>query len=441
MLVRKMGFYIMALVFAVFVAACSGDGNNGNNGNDTNSQQEQQEDTQGAGAAVDATDEGDADAEAPGEDDQEDADAEQASGEAEEADQPTWKLLRQFASLRFQKPLALMADPLGSDILYIIEQPGRIVRVDPATKQKEVFLDITDRVHDRGWEQGLLGLAFHPDYATNGYFYVNYTTSTHTHIARFAADLTANGMADPGSEKILLTYEQPFDNHNGGDMHFGTDGMLYISSGDGGDAGDPYNNSQNLQSMLGKLIRIDVDREENGRPYAIPEDNPFIGQADALPEIYAYGLRNPWRFSFDQETGDLWVADVGQEELEEINLVESGGNYGWRIKEGSRCYEGEGCEREDLIDPVFEYEHSHGRSITGGYVYRGANLPELVGKYVYGDFTNGNIWALEVTEAGEVQNTLLMTTGKEIASFGRDRAGELYVLTLGGEIYALSLEG
>lgn len=349
-----------------------------------------------------------------------------------------WTLERKFANLGFQQPLALIADPLGSEKLYVVEQPGRIYRIDPAQSTQELFLDIRDRVYDKGWEQGLLGLAFHPDYQNNGYFFVNYTTSTHTHISRFQADPEEKGVGDKDSEVVLLTYRQPFANHNGGDLHFGPDGMLYISSGDGGSAGDPHNHSQNLKSLLGKLLRIDVDREEDGRLYGIPEDNPFAGDPEAAPEIYAYGLRNPWRFSFDSVTGELWVADVGQDELEEINVIESGGNYGWRIKEGTQCYQGPGCERDDLIDPVFEYDHSQGRSITGGYVYRGSQLPELTGKYVYADFVSGNIWALERKADGTVENALLTQSGKDIASFGVDRDGELYVLTLGGEIYLLT---
>lgn len=371
--------------------------------------------------------------------DESDADRESSAGKsAGGIDDVTWALTRVFSNIKFTQPLVLTADPLGTDLLYVVEQPGRIVRIDPASNTREVFLDITSRVHDRGWEQGLLGLAFHPNYAENGYFYVNYTTSTHTHISRFKADTAAGGKADPDSEQVLLAYRQPYDNHNGGDMHFGPDGMLYIASGDGGSGGDPQNNSQNLKSLLGKLLRIDVDREESGKLYAIPTDNPFVGNPEAAPEIYAYGLRNPWRFSFDRETGELWAADVGQDELEEINLIEKGGNYGWRIKEGTLCYSGEGCDRKDLIDPIYEYDHSQGRSITGGYVYRGSALPELYGKYVYGDFTNGNIWALERKADGSVSNRLLTASGKDIASFGVDREGELYVLTLSGEIYRLT---
>lgn len=373
-------------------------------------------------------------------DDEEEQEPSTAPSSEDELQRWAVQLVRQFESLHWQMPVGMVADPLDVDVLYVIEKMGKIMKVNRDGTHMEVFLDITDRVHSRGLEQGLLGLTFHPDYETNGYFYVNYTTQTHTRISRFAADPARGYAANRDTETMLLSYRQPHTNHNGGDLKFGADGMLYISSGDGGGAGDPYGNSQNLKSLLGKLLRIDVDREENGKPYAIPKDNPFYGrESEAAPEIYAYGLRNPWRFSFDEETGLLWAADVGQHAIEEINLIESGGNYGWNIKEGSSCYEATECEAEGLIDPIYEYDHSLGQSITGGYVYRGTSIPGLVGKYVYGDFMSGRIWALELQEDGTPDNMLLLESGKPLASFGVDGEGELYAVMFDGEIYKLML--
>ena len=359
-------------------------------------------------------------------------------------------LKRVFDTLTFEQPVGMAVHPADEHAAYIVEKPGRIVYVDlqAAQPSKEVFLDITDRVHSTGMEQGLLGLTFHPNYLEHPYFYVNYTTSTHTVIARFAdpyADsvtLESFKPADSGTAREVLSYRQPYTNHNGGDLKFGPDGYLYISSGDGGSVGDPHGHAQNLQSLLGKLLRIDVGREADGRPYAIPVDNPFVDQSvqEARGEIYAYGLRNPWRFSFDSQTGRLWAADVGQDEMEEINVIESGGNYGWNVKEGSACYLRSPCDDESFRDPIYEYDHSLGASITGGYVYRGEQLPGLRGYYVYGDFMSGRIWALQVGDDGEVVNTELMDTDLAIASFGVDMTEELYVLTLDGELYLLMEE-
>lgn len=377
-------------------------------------------------------------------------DTEQETAEEVEAELSV-TLTRVFPDLAFEQPVGMAVHPQDPNAIYVVEKQGTIVRVDRQADQpsKEVFLDITDRVHSRGMEQGLLGLAFHPDVREHPYFYVNYTTSTHTVIARFAdpyADVTTIGAfqpADSSTEREVLTYRQPYTNHNGGDLKFGPDGYLYISSGDGGSAGDPHGYAQQLQSLLGKLLRIDVSREENGRPYAIPKDNPFADRslhAEARPEIYAYGLRNPWRFSFDDETGTLWAADVGQDEIEEINVITSGGNYGWNVKEGSLCYLSSECEDESFIDPVYEYDHSLGASITGGYVYRGKQLPGLRGQYVYADFMSGRIWALKYDKQEETVNTELMDTDLAIASFGEDVDQELYLLTLDGELYMLTAE-
>jgi len=342
-----------------------------------------------------------------------------------------------FGEEEFDKPVGLEIRKGYSDLLYVIEQPGRIVSKSLSRPEEEaiVALDIRDRVHDEGGEQGLLGLAFdprHPDRA-----YVNYTTETHTVISRFDADASAPGKLDPDSERIVLTFEQPYSNHNGGQLAFGPDGYLYIATGDGGSGGDPQNNGQNLDSLLGKILRIDVGGElPADRPYVIPADNPFLEKG--RPEIYAYGLRNPWRFSFDEETGKLWAADVGQNRLEEINLVERGGNYGWRIREGTACYMPEtGCEDEGLEAPLHEYGRDEGVSVTGGYVYRGQETKSLVGWYVYGDYGTGNIWALRESGDGTAENRLLLESEQNITSFGRDTGGELYLCTADGRIYRI----
>lgn len=329
----------------------------------------------------------------------------------------------------------------GDSRLFIVEQNGLIKIVDDEGNVNSTpFLDIEDRV-SYGGERGLLGLAFHPDYEDNGYFYVNYTgESGDTHISRFSVSSTDTDVADPESENVLLTIEQPYSNHNGGDIRFGPDGLLYISTGDGGSAGDPENRAQDLSQLLGKLLRIDVD---GGNPYGIPPHNPFVDEPGAKDEIYALGLRNPWRFSFDRETGDLWIADVGQNEYEEVNFepAESGGgvNYGWRCYEGNHEYNTEGCQAQDFYTfPVHEYSHteSGGCSVTGGFVYRGEQYPNLEGHYVFADYCNDKIWTLyndngnwELTDQGQY-------TGNNFATFGEASDGELFVAGISsGTIY------
>ncbi len=332
----------------------------------------------------------------------------------------------------FDKPVGLAHRSDQQERMYIVEQPGRIRSVNIADPEQAptLVLDLTDRVHHDGNEQGLLGLAFHPKRPTEAY--VNYTTATHTIIARFESDRERPELLDPASERQLLAIEQPFVNHNGGQLAFGPDGYLYIATGDGGSGGDPHNNSQNLNSLLGKILRIDVDARQDGNEYGIPDDNPFIGKGS--PEIYAYGLRNPWRFSFDTATGKLWVADVGQQRFEEINIVERGGNYGWRVQEGTACYNpADGCETQGLEQPLYTYGRDLGVSITGGYVYRGDALPEIAGSYIYADFGTGTIWALK-EEGREVQNKTLLQSGLNISSFGIDASGELYLCTIDGAV-------
>ena len=317
----------------------------------------------------------------------------------------------------------------GSGRLFVVEQPGRIRIVKQGRLLDAPFLDITERVRHAG-EQGLLGLAFHPSYKQNGRFVVNYVRRSDgsTVIAEF--QVSSDPDRSQATEKPLLVVAQPYPNHKGGMVEFGLDGFLYIGLGDGGSGGDPENRGQNTMEWLGKLLRIDVDR---GMPYAIPTDNPFAG-GGGRPEIFAYGLRNPWRFSFDRQTGDLWAADVGQNAWEEIDVVKRGGNYGWRVMEGTHCFlPRDGCARDGLVPPVAEYGHDKGRcSITGGYVYRGSRLPALRGVYLYGDFCSGEIFALV-----EGTQQILLTTGLRIASFGQDQDGELYVVGHGGTIHRI----
>jgi glucose/arabinose dehydrogenase len=341
-----------------------------------------------------------------------------------------------FGAQRFDKPVGLERREGYSDLIYIIEQPGRIVSMDleHPTDKPAAVIDITDRVFDEGGEQGLLGLAFDPK--NSSLAYVNYTTESHTVIARYKPDPVQPELLDPSSEQILLTFEQPFVNHNGGQLAFGPDGYLYIATGDGGSGGDPYNNGQNLESFLGKILRIDVNNKSADRAYAIPSDNPFLG--NGVPEIYAYGLRNPWRFSFDHETGKLWVADVGQDRLEEINIVKKGKNYGWHIQEGTECFEPkDGCDRAGLEQPLFTYGRNLGVSITGGYVYRGKDLPALVGWYVYADYGTGTLWALRQREDGTVENKTLLQSDTNVTSFGRDADEEIYLCTQEGQVLKL----
>jgi glucose/arabinose dehydrogenase len=326
----------------------------------------------------------------------------------------------------------------GDNRLFVIEQAGLIRILEPEGNiLPDPFLDITDRVK-WGGEQGLLGLAFHPDYPSNGYFYVNYTDSdNNSNIARFSVTANPN-LADAFSEKTLLIVEQPFQNHNGGDLAFGPDGYLYIGLGDGGSGGDPGNRAQNLETLLGKMLRIDID---NGDPYAIPDDNPFIDNPDALDEIWAYGLRNPWRFSFDRETGDLWMGDVGQNEIEEIDLQPSssagGENYGWRCYEGSAPYNTSGCgPSSDYVFPVFEYAHDEGCSVTGGVMYRGSQIPQLNGYYFFTDYCTDHIWTLHQDGNVWVHELFGTYAGNNFSVLGENAAGEIYIAGLGsGKIF------
>lgn len=330
----------------------------------------------------------------------------------------------------------------GSGRLFVLEKPGVIRMISAGAVQAEPFLDIRARVDSGGSEQGLLGLAFHPEFEQNGRLFLYYSAAPDgdSVISRFQANASRTA-ADPDSEVVLLTQEQPAANHNGGMLAFGPDGMLYAGLGDGGSAGDPWNNGQSLDTWLGKLLRIDVDAAE---PYAAPADNPFVGQEGARPEIWAYGLRNPWRFSFDRATGDLYIADVGQNLWEEVNVQPAdsrgGENYGWKVMEGRRCFASSTCDRAGLVLPLAEYDHNQGCSITGGYVYRGAAQPSLQGAYFYGDYCSGFIWALSRSGDEGWQSNLLLKSGLPISSFGETEDGEVLVVGMNGGVYRLQAE-
>ena len=331
----------------------------------------------------------------------------------------------------------------GDDRLFVMEQDGIIKILNSnGTTESTNFLDIDSRVGSIGNEQGLLGLAFHPNYATNGYFFVYYTNNSgDTVVSRFSRIGISPEIADPNSELVILTFSQPFSNHNGGELQFGPDGYLYISSGDGGSGGDPQNNSQNLTNLLGKLLRIDVNNSTVSNPYAIPADNPFVGNASARDEIWSYGLRNAWKFSFDSTNNDLWIADVGQNAREEINQVShtaAGLNYGWRCYEGNNEFNLSGCPNSNTLTfPVSEYAHTGGRcSITGGYVYRGSVYPNLIGKYFFADVCTQEVGYL--TFDNGIWNSTFETFSGGFVAFGEANNGELYISTLGGNIFRLT---
>jgi len=324
----------------------------------------------------------------------------------------------------------LLTAPAGDARLFIVEQQGRIRIVRNGQLLARPFLDIASRASSGG-ERGLLSVAFHPRYAQNGYLYVNYTDNNgDTRVERYRVSADPDSV-DPASDTLVLAVDQPYSNHNGGHILFGPDGMLYVAMGDGGSGGDPQGYGQSLATLLGKLLRIDVD---GGAPYAVPPDNPFAGARDgSRGEIWAYGLRNPWRFSFDRATGALWLADVGQDEVEEVDRIVRGGNYGWNVMEGTHCYQpASGCARGGLELPVSEYSHAQGRSITGGFVYRGGAIPALRGRYLFADYASGTIWSIPAEAPGFHAPEPLLESGLFISSFGEDAAGELYVLDHGG---------
>ena len=336
-----------------------------------------------------------------------------------------------------RNPLDLQSVAGDRERLYVVEQGGRIRVVRGGQLQTAPFLDVSDRISSGG-ERGLLGLAFHPQFASNRRFFVNYTDRAgDTHLAEFQAG--SPDAADAASERTLLVVPQPFANHNGGGLAFGIDGMLYAGLGDGGSGGDPLGNGQSLDTLLGKLLRLDVDR---AAPW-IPADNPFVATPDARPEIWASGLRNPYRFGFDRSTGDLYIGDVGQGAREEVDFAAAprrgGENYGWNVMEGSACYQpSSGCNRSGLTLPVYEYGHDQGCSITGGLVYRGCRMPALAGTYFFGDFCRGSLRSLRVQngQATEVREWPLAGV-QSVSSFGADADGELYVVDYAGSVFRL----
>lgn len=363
----------------------------------------------------------------------------QAQDAAPSAPNPDSVTLATYAE-GFDRPLLVTNAGDGSGRLFVVEQSGKILVITDGQTLEKPFLDVAsllDReVFAGGYsERGLLGLAFAPDYATSGRFFINYTDANgNTVVARYTVSADDANVADAASGVTFLTQEQPYPNHNGGHMAFGADGYLYIAMGDGGSGGDPENRAQNLGTWLGKILRIDV----SGDSYTVPEDNPFVGTEGALPEIWAWGVRNPWRFSFDTATNDLYMGDVGQNQWEEVNFQPAdsagGENYGWRPMEGTHQYSGEPAP-ENAVAPVAEYSHAEGASISGGYVYRGSLLPELNGVYFYGDFGTGTIWSLYRDDSGAWQNAVFMpTTGNTISSFGQGEDGELYLVNYAGYI-------
>ncbi|AWV99701.1 PQQ-dependent sugar dehydrogenase [Arcticibacterium luteifluviistationis] len=350
------------------------------------------------------------------------------------------KMVVAFDNLEFTRPVDFQSPKDGTNRIFVVEQEGIISVFEnkPEVKEKSIFLDISDQVDDESNEEGLLGLAFHPKFKENGFFYLNYTvSSSETYISRFTVDSSNPSKANPNSELILLKYDQPYGNHNGGQVIFGPDGFLYISVGDGGSGGDPKGNGQNAGTLLGSILRIDVDKPENGKNYGIPQDNPFVNSTSKRKEIFAYGLRNPWRISFDTETGRLWCADVGQNAYEEVDIIIKGGNYGWNEMEGLHTYKS-GSNSPDYIAPVLEIAQSTGdKSITGGFAYRGTLLPTLVGKYIFADYVSGRIYALSENADGTFTNEILMDQYQNISAFGIDQDNELYICAFDGKIYTL----
>lgn len=360
-----------------------------------------------------------------------------------------------FPNLTFDQPLFLTHAGDGSNRVFVVEKTGfvHVIINDPSVTSSQTFLDISDKLLPKSdsnvGETGLLSLAFHPDYINNGKLYISYVDEN---LVSTISELTVSNdpnVADLTSERVLLVMQQPQRNHNAGHIAFGLDGMLYISFGDGFsesardgiEHGDPLGHGQNLMTWFSSVLRIDIENQSMDKEYVVPDDNPFVGNTVGwLEEIYAYGFRNPWRFSFDRETGALWLADVGDKKAEEINIVESGKNYGWALKEATHCFEDIPCDTTqwvNLQDPIFQYLRDVGESITGGYVYRGSELQEKIGHYFYGDFDFSHIWALEYKDGEILGNELIATTPGGISSFGEDESGELYVVDISGKIWLI----
>ncbi|MDB6122481.1 MAG: gdhB 3 [Pedosphaera sp.] len=368
---------------------------------------------------------------------------------------PALELKPAFPELKVKQPLWLEEAPDNSKRLFVIEKDGRILILphDRNGKEAKVFLDIVDRKPNQNYEEGLLGMAFHPDFKKNHKFYVYYSQldPKRSVLSEFTVSATDPDKADLASERIVIEVPMVYGNHNGGTLIFGPDGYLYISIGDGGKGKDPHEFGQSTRFLWGKILRIDVNSRSGHLQYGVPKDNPFVGKSveGHRAEIWAYGLRNPWRMSFDRETGELWAADVGQDKWEEIDLIVKGGNYGWSFREGFHSYKDAPADAK-WIDPILEYahtpalqkeckfpEHSVGTSITGGYVYRGKKLPALCGTYVYADFAQGTVWGLRYEKGAVTANATLVKANpvRPITSFGQDQDGEIYLLSFDGKIY------
>ncbi|MAT13792.1 MAG: glucose sorbosone dehydrogenase [Planctomyces sp.] len=358
------------------------------------------------------------------------------------------KPVRVFPEILVDRPIVVTYANDGSNRLFVASQKGKIhvFANDPEVEEDDIFLDLTPKVvyADNQNEEGLLGFAFHPNYKENGQLFVYYTTTDAPHtsvISRFTVSKDDPSKVDPASEEEVWRLPQPYWNHNGGTIAFGPDGYLYIGLGDGGKGGDPHQHGQNLGTWLGSILRIDVDKTPRNKTYGIPKDNPFVNVRGAKPEIYAYGLRNVWRLAFDRKTGDFWAADVGQDLWEEINIIVKGGNYGWNKREATHEFNNSGVgPNPEMIDPIWEYHHDIGKSITGGTVYRGTKIPELEGAYVYADYVTGKIWALwyDFEKKEVIANREIQSESLPVMSFGDDAAGELYFTTPFGAMYTFA---
>lgn len=364
------------------------------------------------------------------------------------------KVVEAYPNLRISRPIVITGAGDGSGRLFVASQTGEVVVFDQANdtvEEAKPFIDLSDRViyKDRENEEGFLGLTFHRQFSQNGKFYVYYTTSDRPHVSVLSEFRTADGsqntIGDPNTERELLRIQQPFWNHNGGTVAFGPDGYLYVALGDGGKGNDPLKSGQDLSKLLGSILRIDVDRQEGERAYGIPKDNPLVGRKGVWPEIYASGIRNIWRMSFDKPTGRLWAADVGQNDWEEINLIRKGGNYGWSLREAAHAFTRGGGKgsgpRKNLIDPLIEYPHldDWGKSVTGGSVYRGKETPILDGYYLYGDYVSGRLWAMKIDATTEavLENRPIAWQQFPVFTFGQTDTGEVLMSTMmgGGRIY------
>ncbi len=352
------------------------------------------------------------------------------------------KAMRAFPELKFSRPVLLTNAGDGTNRIFVAQQQGKIFVFPnkPDVEEADLFMDWEKKTiyKNEEFEEGVLGIAFHPKFPSNGEFFMYYTEVPHISvISRFKISKDNPNKADPASEEQILRIPQPYWNHNGGTICFGPDGFLYIGLGDGGAGNDPHKNGQNPKTVLGKILRIDVDHKDEGKKYAVPKDNPWVGQAGAATEAFAMGIRNTWRMSFDRKTGTLWQADVGQDFWEEINIITKGGNYGWNLREGMHKFKDGSDAKPELIEPIWEYHHTIGKSITGGVVYRGKKLPELEGCYLYGDFVSGKLWALKYDEKTKkvAANFSLQGDNLPVMTYGEDEAGEVYFTTPFGQIF------